>query len=75
MRGRHKPVVHHQNFKLLDIVNNELLEPIREVVAGLFVSPVANVWHQSTSLELSPYSGIDTLWPSPAFLSDKFKNK
>jgi hypothetical protein len=29
--------MHHQKFKILDIVDKELLESIRQIVAGLLV--------------------------------------
>lgn len=63
------PIVHHQQFKLLDIMHNELLESIRKIVTGLLVSTITNVWHQSASFELSSNTRINTLWSTPVCLS------
>lgn len=63
------PVVHHQNLKLFDVVNKKFLETIGKIVTRLLVRAIANIGHQSTSLELSSYSRINTLWSTPAWLN------
>lgn len=62
------PVVHHQQLKFFGIVHNKFLETIRKIVAGLLIRAISNVGHQGTSLELSTYSGINTLGPPPVLL-------
>ena len=62
------PVVHHEEFQLRDIVHNKLLELVGQVVPGLLVRAISNVGHQGDTLELSPYTGVNTLWPAPASL-------
>jgi hypothetical protein len=60
--------VHHKQLQLRDVVDNKLIELVRKVMPGLLVGTIANVGHQGASLELSPDTGIDTLWPAPARL-------
>lgn len=67
--GMELPVVHHQNLKLFDVVNKKFLETIGKIVTRLLVRAIANIGHQSTSLELSSYSRINTLWSTPAWLN------
>ena len=69
------PVVHHQQLKISRVVNNELLESIGEIVTGLLVRSVTDIGHQSDTFELPPYSGINTLWPPPAFLNTVVTNQ
>jgi hypothetical protein len=62
------PVVHHQQLQLRDVVDNKLLEFVGKVMPGLLVRTITNVGHQDASLELPPDTGINTLWPAPAWL-------
>jgi hypothetical protein len=49
-------------------VDDKLLELVGQVVPSLLVRTVPNVGHQGASLELTPDTRIDTLWPTPAWL-------
>ncbi|BAT08822.1 Os09g0502033, partial [Oryza sativa Japonica Group] len=53
-------------LQLRDIVDDKLLEFVGKVMPRLLVRTIANIRHQSASLELSPDTGVDTLWPAPA---------
>jgi len=66
-----RPVVHHKQLQLRDIVNKKLLEFVGEVVPCLLVRAVSNVGHQGASLELPPDAGVNTLGPAPAWLHKK----
>jgi len=63
--------MHHKQFQLRYIVDHKLLEAVGQIVPGFLVRPITNIGHQSNSLELSPHAGINTLWPTPAWLSQK----
>jgi hypothetical protein len=65
------PVVHHKQLKLRDIVDNKLLELVGEVMPGFLVRAVSDIGHQGASLELPSDTGVDTLWPAPAWLQKK----
>ena len=69
------PIVHHQQLELLHIVDNKFLETIRKIMTSFLVCTVANVRHKCASLELSSYTRINTLWPTPVCLSKKHSNK
>jgi hypothetical protein len=62
------PVVHHKQLQIRDIVHHKLLELVGKVVPGLLVRTITNVGHQGASLELPPNTGVNTLWPAPAWL-------
>ena len=62
------PVVHHKQLQIRDIVDYKLLELVRQVVPGLLVRTITNIGHQGASLELPPNTGVNTLWPAPAWL-------
>lgn len=62
-------VVHHENFEVLQVVNDKFEESIGKDVSSLLIGAVADVWHDNTaSLELSTHTRIDTLGTTPAFL-------
>lgn len=63
--------MHHQESKLLHIVDYKFLESVREVVAGLLVRAIPDIGHEGTSLELSPHTRVNTLRPSPVWLKHK----
>lgn len=63
-----KPVVHHQKFQLLHIMNKEFLETIGKIMTGLLVWTIPNIGHKSASFELSPHTRVNTLRPPPVFL-------
>ena len=67
-REKKSPVVHHKHLKLGDVVYNKLLELVGKVVPGLLVRTITNIGHQGASLELPPNTGVNTLWPAPAWL-------
>jgi len=52
----------------LDIVDNKLLEAIREGVSRLLVSAITNTGHQILTFEPSPHSVVNTLGLSPVTL-------
>jgi hypothetical protein len=56
-------------------VDNKLLELVGEVMPGFLVRAVSNVGHQGASLELPSDTGVDTLWPAPAWLQKKYQKK
>jgi hypothetical protein len=60
--------VHHKQLQLRDIVDDKFLKFVGKVVPGVLVRTIADVGHQRASLELSPDTGINTLWPAPAWL-------
>ena len=60
--------MHHKQLQLRDVVDNKLPELVGQVMPGLLVRTIANVGHQRDSLELSPDTGVNTLWPAPAGL-------
>jgi len=60
-------VEHEEKLQIGNIVHDELFEAIGQHVPGLLVGTVTNVWHQHLSLELTADTGINTLWPPPAF--------
>nr|ACN33726.1 unknown [Zea mays] len=62
------PVVHHEQLQLRNVVDHKLLELVGEVVPGRLVRTITNVGHQGASLELPPDTGVNTLWPAPAWL-------
>ena len=62
------PVVHRKQLQLRDVVDNKLLELVWQVMPGVLIRIIANVGHQCDSLELSPRTGVNTLWPAPAGL-------
>jgi hypothetical protein len=56
-------------------VDNKLLELVGEVMPGFLVRAVSNVGHQGASLELPSDTGVDALWPAPAWLQKKVSEK
>jgi hypothetical protein len=56
-----------------DIVHKKLLEAIGTDVLGLLVGSVSDIWHQKLSLKFPPHSVINTLGPTPVWLTIKRK--
>lgn len=42
-------------------------------MTSLLVRTIANIWHQSATLELSPHPRVNTLWSPPAGLRNPKK--
>jgi hypothetical protein len=69
-------VVHHQQFDISNVVDDNLEEAVGESVPSLLVCTVSNVGHDNTaSFEFSTNAGINTLGSTPAFLQIINKNK
>jgi hypothetical protein len=60
--------LHHEDFKLADIVDNEFLESIGEHMSSLCVWSISDVWHQVLSLKATTDTVINTFWLTPAWL-------
>lgn len=63
--------MHHQEFKLLHVVHNKFLESIWEVVTSLLVRAIPDIGHKGASLELPPYTRVNTFRPSPVWLQQE----
>lgn len=61
-------VAHHQDLKLLDIVNQELLEASGQHVLGLLIATITNVGHQHLALEPPADPVVNTSGFAPVFL-------
>eukprot|EP00043_Microstomoeca_roanoka_P028092 m.16863 g.16863 ORF g.16863 m.16863 type:complete len:105 (-) comp8168_c0_seq1:104-418(-) len=61
-------VVHQQNIKLLNVVNEELLEAIGHHEAGLLVVTEANLDVLLETLEASAEASVNTMWFPPSLL-------
>jgi hypothetical protein len=66
--GTVNAVLHHQNFQLADVVDDELLEAIREHMTGLSGRAITDVWHQVLSLEATSDTIVNTLGFTPVLL-------
>ena len=53
-------VAHQQHFKLLDIVDQELLKTTVQHVLCFLVAPMTNVGHQDLALESSAHPIVNT---------------
>lgn len=68
MKTTHLLVGHHQNLKLLDIVDQELLEATGQHVLGLLVATITNVGHQHLTLEPPADPVVNTSGLTPVSL-------
>jgi hypothetical protein len=62
-------VVHEEQVKFSDIINQEFLETAWEQMTCLLVAPVTNLWHCRLALEAAPDPVINTLGFPPCFLN------
>ena len=70
---RRSPVVHHEEVKVGDVVNDELEETVGEEVAGLLAGPVTHVGVGGKSLELPAVAAINTTGLPPRLLLSRLK--
>lgn len=68
LNTKHSLVGHHQDLKLLDIVDQELLEARGQHVLGLLVATVTDVGHQHLTLEPPADPVVDTSGLTPVSL-------
>lgn len=68
MKTPHLLVGHHQDLKLLDIVDQELLEATGQHVLGLLVATITNVGHQHLTLEPPADPVVNTSGLTPVSL-------
>lgn len=61
-------VAHHQDLKLLNIVDQELLEACGQHVLGLLVATITNVGHEHLTLEPPADPVVNTSGLAPVFL-------
>lgn len=61
-------VVHQEQLELLDVLDGELQETVRQKVASLLVRAVADLGHGGLAAETTAHGVIDTLGLSPGFL-------
>ena len=61
-------VAHHQDFQLLDVVHEELLEAAGQHVFRLLVATITDVGHQHLALEAPADSVVNTPRFTPVFL-------
>ena len=61
-------VVHHEEFKILDVVDGELVETVGEHELGSLVRTVTNVGHEGSTSETTSAATINTLGLSPVLL-------
>ena len=52
-------VAHQQHLKLLDVVDQELLEAAGQHVLGFLVAPLTDVGHQDLALESSAHPVVN----------------
>ena len=58
-------VVHEEEVEVLDVVDNELQETVRQQVLGLLRRTVTDVGHRRQALELAALARVNTLRASP----------
>jgi len=68
-------VAHHQAVELVDVVHQEFLEAqvVSAGVSGVLVGSVTDAWVASLTAESSSEGTIDTLWSSPATVSNSYE--
>lgn len=62
-------VAHQQHLKLLDVVDQELLEAIGQHVVCFLVAPITSVGHQDLALESSAYPIVNASGFPPVVLN------
>jgi len=69
------PVGHHQTVELVNVVDQEFLEAhvVSAGVPGVFVGSITDAWVASLTAESSSEGTIDTLWSSPATVSNSYE--
>ena len=63
-------VVHHKEFKILNITNSELVKSVRKHEASSLIRTITNVGHESSTSETTSATTINTLRLSPVLLWD-----
>lgn len=66
--SNHSPVVHHEEVKVGNVVNDKLEETVGEEMAGLLVGPVADAGVGGETLELPALAAINTTGLPPRLL-------
>lgn len=61
-------VAHQEDFKLFDVVHEELLEARRQHVFGLLVATITDIGHQHLAFEAPADPVINTSWLPPVAL-------
>jgi hypothetical protein len=61
-------VLHHQDFQLADVVDDELLEAVGEHMTCFSVGAITDVWHQVLALETTSDTIVNTLGFTPVLL-------
>ena len=61
-------VVHHEEFKILDVADSVLVETVGEHELGSLVGTVTNVRHEGSTSETTSAATINTLGLSPVLL-------
>ena len=61
-------VVHHEELKVLNVLDGELVETVGEHVLRSLVRTVTNVGHESSTSETTSAATINTLGLSPVLL-------
>ena len=59
--GTEGSVIHEKNIEVFHVAHNELLEPIRQMISGLFVRAVTDFGHGFVSSESAPHPIVDAL--------------
>ena len=59
-------IVHEKDIKIFDVVDDEFLEPVRQVISGFLIRTIADFRHGSVASEASSHSVVNTVGPSPA---------
>ena len=61
-------VVHEEQFNVLFVSDQELLESTGKHVSGLVVLLAANLWSSDSASESTSHGGVNTSLRSPRFL-------
>ena len=61
-------VVHHKEFKILNITDSELVESVRKHETSSLIRTITNVGHESSTSETTSATTINTLRLSPVLL-------
>lgn len=62
-------VVHQENFKVSNVVNQKSVKVVRTQVLGLFVGTITNLYVGAGSLEATTHATVNTLRGPPGVLS------
>ena len=58
--GREGSVVHQQDIEVFDVVNEELLQSIRQMESSFLIVTVTDLWHGLVASKSSSHSVVDT---------------